>query len=289
MKRLPPPSQTPSIESENYFERFENLVEIYDEQLRYYDELMHARVTMGSGYASLLVSVLAPCAEEENVDTLERLWCGENIDEPSRNYLVKRLGLLVGSFPSVNPHSPKVYLNMLVARVMAKHPSCMVLESACNNLVDNYKYSNAPNIADLILLLAKHKELWEKRLEARREIDSGRAMERAKEVLAIIERDEQKRIDDIVARLTEVKQLEVAAQVREGGVRLIEQVMPQLCKWENEQRELARLTHQGSHNGSNGKSKQKNFFKEYTRPTVQPLWSYSDADNDDDDEGETID
>jgi hypothetical protein len=155
MKRLPPPSQTPSsFESESYFERFDFLVEIATEQVEAYQKLQRGPWFEGkSGEARTLIWQLTPCPKEDQVDSFMRLWPGEDIYEPSRDFVVKRLGLLVGSFPNVAPHSPKVYLNMLVARVMAKHPTCLALESACNELVDTFKFSTCPTIAELLALM----------------------------------------------------------------------------------------------------------------------------------------
>ncbi len=309
MKRLPPPSQTPSsFESESYFERFDELVKIANDQVEAYQKLQRGPWFPGdSGIARMLAMQLAPCPEEERVDTFKRLWQGENIYEPSRDFVVKRLGLLVGSFPSVNPHSPKVYLNMLVARVMAKHPSCMALESACNELVDTFKFSTAPTIAELLALLAKHKEFWdEEYFWAARAIDSGRALEQAKDVVALLQRKEQEQVDCYVQRLAEYPEL--VAKLKEGGHDVLAEVREEAeatyekqrakLKLEDEKRATAKLTYQNSHNGSS-RQPTKDYFAEYCkRPQnnlsyIEPFaYSYSDADDeqyDDDDDDDDDD
>src|SRR6266568_8538869 len=112
MKRLPPPPQVPSFERADYFERFEFLVQAHDSYVRNYECLPHAR---GSQEVRILMLNLEPVGDGDDIDTLEKLWPDEkNIYVPSRDYIAKRLGLLVGSFPNVNPHSPKVYLSILV-------------------------------------------------------------------------------------------------------------------------------------------------------------------------------
>jgi hypothetical protein len=288
MKRLPPPSGTLSFESESYFERFDFLVEIQDEQLEACQKLKRGPWFEGSsGELRVLAAQLTPCPKEDQVDSFMRLWPGEDIYEPSRDFVVKRLGLLVGSFPNVAPHSPKVYLNMLVARVMAKHPSCMVLESACNELVDTFKFSTAPTIAELLALIDKHEKLWSARFNADMMVVSGKAREWAEEVAAALEQKEQERVDYMVKGLIEHKHRELADKLKEGGWHMLEEVREEARKLDNEAK---LLTHQHSHNG-NGKLKQKDYFKEFAskefapkRATVQPLYAYSDAD---DDEGDT--
>jgi hypothetical protein len=291
MKQLPPPSHTPSLfESESYFERFEELLEMAHEQVEAYQKLQRGPWFEGkSGDARVLAMYLTPCPEEDEDITFKRLWPGEkDINEASRDFVVKRLGLLVGSFPSVNPHSPKVYLNMLVARAMAKRPSCMALESACNELVDTHKYATAPNIADLVELLVKHKKFWDDQyFYAALAINSGRALEQANEVAAALEAKEQERVDHTVKGLIEHKHLELANKLKEGGWQMLEEVREEARKLDNEAK---LLTYQNSHNGSNGKLEQKDYFKEFApkelapkRPT-QPLYAYSDADDDDDED-----
>jgi hypothetical protein len=219
MKQLPPPAHTPSsFEREDYFERFDELTEIAHEQVEAYQKLQRGPWFEGkSGDARVLAMQLAPSPEEDNEISCKRLWPGEDDPfEASRDFIVKRLGLLVGSFPSVNPHSPKVYLNMLVARAMAKRPSCMALESACNELVDTHKYATAPNIADLVELLVKHKKFWDdKYFWTDNAINGGRAKEQAEEVAAALEAKEQERVDYMVKGLIEHKHLELADKLKE--------------------------------------------------------------------------
>jgi hypothetical protein len=213
MKRLPPLDNNKPTKKSNgsgalvtgdYFKRFEHLVWIYDSQVEAYEELRSAK---GSHAVRILRDCsLSPMSDEERGDSLQRLWPDEeDIFLPSRAFYVQRLGLLVGSFPSASPHSPKVYTGMLVSRVAVKEPSCMVVESACNELVDSYKYSNAPNIADLMSLLDKHEKLWEKRLEIDDEIQSGRARKRAEGRLAYEEEQEHNRVKYTITDLTKLK------------------------------------------------------------------------------------
>jgi hypothetical protein len=214
MKRLPPPNNNKPTKKSNgssalvtgdYFKRFEHLVWCYDCQVEAYaKELL--RADSSHAVRCLLESTLRPISDEERGDSLAKLWPDEkNIYLPSRAFYVQRLGLLVGSFPSAAPHSPKVYTGMLVSRVAVKEPSCMVLESACNELVDSYKYSNAPNIADLLSLIDKHEKLWEKRLEIDDEIQSGRARKRAEGRLAYEEEREQRKVERAITSLMKLK------------------------------------------------------------------------------------
>jgi hypothetical protein len=285
MKRLPPPSQPPTaFESESYFERFDYLVEIQDAQLKAYQKLQRGPWFEGnSGDVRVLAMELTPIPEEDREVSLKQLWLGENIYEPSRNYIAKRLSLLVGSFPTMSPHSPKVYTAMLLSRVMVKHPSCMVLESACNELVDTFKFSMAPTIAELLALIDKHEKLWDERLHADLMVHCGEALKLANEVVAALERKEQEQIDYMAQRLIEHKHLELTDKLKEGGWHMLEEVREEARKLDNEAK---LLTHQHLQNGSNGKLKQKDYFKEFVskefaskRPTVQSLYSYSDADN----------
>jgi hypothetical protein len=161
-------------------------------------------------------------------------------------------------------------------------------------LVDTHKYATAPNIADLVELLVKHKKFWDTSyFYAALAINSGRALEQAEEVAAALERKEQEQVDYMAQRLIEHKHLELADKLKEGGWHMLEEVREEARKLDNEAK---LLTHQHSHNGSNGKLKQKDYFKDFVskefapkRPTVQPLYSYSDVDNDDDDDDDEED
>jgi hypothetical protein len=214
MKRLPPLDNNKPTKKSNgsgalvtgdYFKRFEHLVWCYDCQVEAYSEELSS-ANSSRAVRRLLENALSPMSDEERGDSLEKLWPDEeSIYLPSRAFYVQRLGLLVGSFPSAAPHSPKVYTGMLVSRVAVKEPSCMVLESACNELVDSYKYSNAPNIADLLTLIDKHEKLWERRLEIDDEIQSGRARKRAEGRLAYEEEQEQRKVERAIASLMKLK------------------------------------------------------------------------------------
>jgi hypothetical protein len=212
MKKLPPPNNgkptkksngSSALVSEDYFKRFAHLERAYDGQVEAYEELRSAK---GSHAVRILRDCsLSPMSDEERGDSLAKLWPNEDIHLPSRAFYVQRLALLVNSFPSAAPHSPGVYTQVLVSRVAVKEPSCMVVESACNELVDSYKYSNAPNIADLMLLIDKHEKAWQKRLEIDDEIQSGRARKRAEGRLAYEEEQEQKRVKWAIADLEKIK------------------------------------------------------------------------------------
>jgi hypothetical protein len=216
MKRLPPPNNgkltkksngSSALVTEDYFKRFEHLVWIYDSQVEAYEDLRSAN----SSHAVRILRdcSLSPMSDEERGDSLAKLWPNEDIHLPSRAFYVQRLALLVDSFPSAQPHSPGVYTHMLVSHVAMREPSCMVVESACIELVDSYKYSNAPNIADLMSLLVKHEKAWQKRLEIDDEIQSGRARKRAEGRLAYEEEQEQKRvkwaINDLMKLMLEMR------------------------------------------------------------------------------------
>jgi hypothetical protein len=236
--RLPPPGH-PALK-QDFFVRFAELTEIYDDQVAHYKDLKHVSTSKAVRTAMFQ---LAPFDNDDEIaDRLQWLWPDvANIHSPSREHYAQRCSLLVGSFPSAAPHSPKVYTNQLVACVAVRAPSCMVLESACFELTNNYKYSNAPNIADLMTLIDKQEKLWEERLRINDEIQSGRALEYARQRLAFEEEHEQKRINDVVRRLTNVKQLELAEKVREGGIDMVEQATPMLENLERCDRVARRL------------------------------------------------
>jgi hypothetical protein len=226
--RCPPPGH-PALQRD-FHVRFDMLTQMHRSLVTNYEELKHVS---GSDTVRYLMSSLELIDDEDVCDKLEWLWPNvENIHCPPRKYYALRCSVLVGGFPSAAPHSPEVFTNTLLSRVLVKAPSCMVLEAACCELIDTYKYSNAPNIADLLALIEKHKALWQKRLEILREVESGRAREFAERRLAYEEEYEQRKVDDVVRRLTKVKQLELAAKVREGGIDMVEQAMPTLEKWE---------------------------------------------------------
>jgi hypothetical protein len=252
-KRLPPPggngSKLPTRQpppghsalEKDFFVRFDELTDLYDTLVEEYKELKHVS---GSFEVRWRMRSLEPWGADDDVlDRLEWLWPAvENIHWPPRDYYAKRASFLVGSFPSSAPHSPQAYIKMLVSAILVKAPSCMVLEAACWELTTTYKYSNAPNIADLMTLIEKHTKLWDERLRIHDEIESGRAREFAEGRLAYELEREQKRVDDVVRRLTEVNQLELATKVREGGIDMIDEAMPTLEKLERVNSVVHRLT-----------------------------------------------
>jgi hypothetical protein len=217
-KRLPPPggngSKLPSRRpppghpalNEDFFVRFHELTDVYDTMVKQYKELKHVS---GSHHVRWRMHSLEPWGDndEDVVDRLQWLWPAvENIHAPPRDYYAKRASFLVGSFPSAAPHSPQAFIKMLVSSILVKAPSCMVLESACFELTTTYKYSNAPNIADLMTLIDKHNELWDERLWIHNEIESGRARKFAERRLAYEEEQEQKKIDRTIARLEKLNE-----------------------------------------------------------------------------------
>jgi hypothetical protein len=253
MKKLPPSNGNKPVKSKSngstalasvdYFLRFKHLTEVYDEQVKAYGELRDAR---GSFLVRYLMEQLSPVSEEVVGDSLQKLWPSEaDIFAPSHRFYVVRLGLLVNSFPSAAPHAPADFTRMLVSCIAVKAPSCMVLESACFELTNSYKYSNMPAIGDLMVLVDKHEPLWEKRLRIDHEIRSGRARKKAEGRLAYEEEEEQKKIKWTIARLEKLNQPGMISELNEHGIdALDEEFEDKVRKLENEAQEQARIAEQ---------------------------------------------
>jgi hypothetical protein len=236
--RQPPPGH-PALETD-WFVRFDELSGVYDTLVEQHEEIKHVS---GSHQVRWRMHNLAPSGADDDVlDRLEWLWPAvENIHWPPRDYYAKRASFLVGSFPSSAPHSPQAYIKMLVSAILVKAPSCMVLEAACFELTTTYKYSNAPNIADLMTLIDKHAKRWDERLRIYNEIESGRALEFAERRLAYELEQEQKQIDWTIRQLEELNQPEMIAELRERGIdALDEEFKNKISKLEYEARELKR-------------------------------------------------
>jgi len=235
--RQPPPGH-PALEKD-FFVRFDELSGLYDDLVKRYKELKHVS---GSHEVRWRMHSLEPWGDndEDVIDRLPWLWPSvKDIHFPERDYYAKRASLLVGSFPSAAPHSPQVFIKMLVSAILVKAPSCMVLEAACFELTTTYKYSNAPNIADLMTLIDKHAKLWDERLRIHDEIESGRALEFAKRRLAYEEEEEQKKIERTIGKLEELNQPEMIKELRERGIdALDEEFKDKVSKLEHEAWEI---------------------------------------------------
>jgi hypothetical protein len=115
----------------------------------------------------------------------------ENYDEGvlKHEHVAKRLGILVGSFPNANPHSPQGYARMLIEHVAAiEDLSDIALESACRALVEMQKF--APAISEIVATINKHIEQWSARESALGRIDNVRA--RTIEILRKREQEQAK-------------------------------------------------------------------------------------------------
>jgi hypothetical protein len=79
-----------------------------------------------------------------------------------KSVVSKRLGVLIGSFPNAVPHSPEVYMKMLVEEVAAfPGLDTIILESACREIARTCKF--APSLSEVLEVLKKHYERWGKR------------------------------------------------------------------------------------------------------------------------------
>jgi hypothetical protein len=95
-------------------------------------------------------------------------WNDRNSDDDGvlkRSYVATRLSVLIGSFPNAVPHSGEAYMKMLTEEVAAFDGlDAIVLESACREIARTQKF--APAISEMLEVLNKQSEQWERRYRA---------------------------------------------------------------------------------------------------------------------------
>jgi hypothetical protein len=141
--------------------------------------------------AEWLTELVARCKEG-----FERFNRADNYDADgtlSETYVAKRLGVMVGAFPNVNPGTPKDYARMLVEHVAAVDGlTDVALEGACREIVETRKF--APAIAEVMTTITDHVHKWQDWRKAVFTIEYTRQM--TIETLALREREAAKRAHD---------------------------------------------------------------------------------------------
>ena len=183
----------PPSKIEDWFRRFADLVEAYDELCEDYRKLQRASAAPHSFDPEYLtishIKAIVPSFGNGDQDELQELWPGEDIHFPSRKHLAQRLSLLVGSFPGGAPHSPEVYARMMLDHVRLEEPSAMVLESTCRELVETKKF--VPAISEVLEVLRRQKKKWAKRLEIDEAIRSGQIKAIVEKLIPALEQRDQ--------------------------------------------------------------------------------------------------
>jgi hypothetical protein len=118
----------------------------------------------------------------------------------SETHVAKRLGMMIGAFPNVNPGTPQDYARMLVEHVAAfEGLTDVALESACREIVETKKF--APAISEAMEAITDHVLKWKER---RREVSHVENVRRLTiETLQACEKEKKKQEhEDEVRRAT---------------------------------------------------------------------------------------
>jgi hypothetical protein len=195
--------QTTDVEEFDGFERFADLEEAYADTLKKYRELERPDLrTMTISWAETLVAMLGG---DDNRASLQELWPNEDIHRASRKFITARVGVMVGAFPNVSPHSPEVFMSMLFKHISVKRPSCMVLESTCREVEATNEFLS---IAKVLAILDKQEKLWDARLS----YDHAMVEERAKQIVAALKKRNEAEAQKLKAKGHE----DLAAKVLAG-------------------------------------------------------------------------
>jgi hypothetical protein len=99
---------------------------------------------------------------------LQSFWPGEDIYAPSMSHIGFRLGRMISIRPNVKAaESPDDYAGSMIIYVAAEEPSAMALETACTEISlapSKAASKSLPELADVLVIVRKHIELWEKRM-----------------------------------------------------------------------------------------------------------------------------
>jgi len=189
---------------------FNRFVADFDRLKEYYDELQANRV----GRADYpMCSADFDDEEAERCQELvarckagnERFDRPSNYDDPdddesssplSREYIAKRLTVMVASIPTVNPSSPEGFMRMLIEHVSAVEGLTEpALESACREIVETLKFLT---VAEAMPVIHKHVDEWGDRWSALHHVESMRLQT----IKALFEREQKQQKE---AREKEIK------------------------------------------------------------------------------------
>lgn len=109
--------------------------------------------------------LVAKCKSNlERFDRRENYEDPDNDESPLRqDYIAKRVGIMVASFPNANPSSPEGYLQMLVEHLFAVDGLTQIaLESACREIVETQKF--APAISEVLEVVDEQISKWSEHL-----------------------------------------------------------------------------------------------------------------------------
>jgi hypothetical protein len=91
----------------------------------------------------------------------DELWEDRDHGVISRELVSDAIGILVGSYPNTNPHSPKVYTAMLIEEAIAAKPNPIIFEAACRRWRRTEKF--APSPSEFLKVMAKISSEWGER------------------------------------------------------------------------------------------------------------------------------
>ena len=202
---------------------FNRFVADFDRLKEYYDELQANRV----GRADYpMCSADFDDEEAERCQELvarckagnERFDRPSNYDDPdddesssplSREYIAKRLTVMVASIPTVNPSSPEGFMRMLIEHVSAVEGLTEpALESACREIVETLKFLT---VAEAMPVIHKHVDEWGDRWSALHHVESMRL----ETIKALAEREQKQQKEAREREIMEARSMvqRVTAQI----------------------------------------------------------------------------
>jgi hypothetical protein len=75
-----------------------------------------------------------------------------------RRVVDEQVALLIGSFPTGQPHNPAIYTGMLTTEILATHPSAISLEATCRTIRRSKSF--LPSIKEVLEVLAQSEGEW---------------------------------------------------------------------------------------------------------------------------------
>jgi hypothetical protein len=202
---------------------FNRFVADFDRLKEYYDELQANRV----GRADYpMCSADFDDEEAERCQELvarckagnERFDRPSNYDDPdddesssplSREYIAKRLTVMVASIPTVNPSSPEGFMRMLIEHVSAVEGLTEpALESSCREIVETLKFLT---VAEAMPVIHKHVDKWGDRWVALHHVESMRL----ETIKALAEREQKQQKEAREREIMEARSMvqRVTAQI----------------------------------------------------------------------------
>jgi len=166
---------------------FNRFVADFDRLKQYYDELQANRLgraeypmhstDFDDEEAARFQELVARCkAGNERFDRPGNYDDPDDDDESpsplSREYIAKRVAVMVASIPTVNPSSPEGFLRMFIEHVSAVEGLTEpALESACREIVEKLKFLT---VAEAMPVIHKHVDEWGDRWLALHHVESMR-------------------------------------------------------------------------------------------------------------------